>query len=67
VLLNVRVICATDAFELFAHGAGGLRAGADFGSDAPDNWNKGGGAQSDQGHTGISTGIMPNIVGNKKA
>lgn len=66
MLLNVRVICATDAFELFAHGAGGLRAGADFGSDAPDNWNKGSGTQSDQGHAGISAGIMPNIVGNKK-
>jgi hypothetical protein len=67
VLLDVRVICATDAFEFFAHGAGGLRAGADFGSDAPDNWNKGSGAQSDQSHTGISAGIMPNIVGNEKA
>ena len=67
MLLDVRVICATDAFEFFAHGAGGLRAGADFGSDAPDNWNKGSGAQSDQSHTGISAGIMPNIVGNEKA
>ena len=67
MLLDVRVICATDAFEFFTHSAGGLRAGADFGSDAPDNWNKGSGAQSDQSHTGISAGIMPNIVGNKKA
>ena len=67
MLLDVRVICATDAFELFAHSAGGLGTGADFRSDAPDNRNKGGGAQSDQGHTGISAGIMSDIVGNKKA
>ena len=67
MLLNVRVISATDALELFAHGAGGLGTGADFGSDAPDNRHEGGCAQSDQGHTGISAGIMPNIVGNEKS
>ena len=66
-VLHIRVVGATDAFELFAHGAGRLGASADFGCDAPDNRNKGGSAQSDQGHTGISTGIVPNIVGNKKA
>ncbi len=66
VLLDVRVICATDTFELFTHGAGGLGTGADFRSNAPDDRNEGSGAQSDQGHTGISAGIMPNIVGNKK-
>ena len=67
VLLDVRVICATDAFEFFAHGAGGLGTGADFRSNAPDDRNEGGGAQSDQSHTGISAGIMADIVGNKKA
>jgi len=43
VLLNVRVICATDAFELFTHGAGGLGTGADFRSNAPDDRNEGSG------------------------
>lgn len=67
MLLDVRVISATDAFELFAHGAGGLGTGADFGCNAPDDRNKGSGAQSDQGHTGVAAGIMANIVGNEKS
>ena len=66
-VLHIRVVGATDAFELFAHGAGRLGASADFGCDAPDNRNKGGCAQGDQGYTGITTGIMPDIVGDKKA
>ena len=66
-MLHIRVVGATDAFELFTHGAGGLRAGADFRCDAPDNRNEGSCAESDQGHTGISAGIMSDIVGNKKA
>jgi len=66
-VLHIRVVSATDTFELFAHGAGGLGASADFRSNTPDDRNEGSGAESDQGHTGISASIMSDIVGNKKA
>ena len=66
-MLHIRVVGTADAFELFAHGAGGLGTGADFGCNAPDNRNESSGAQGDQGHAGVSAGVMPNIVGNKKA
>ena len=66
-MLHVRVVGTADAFELFAHGAGGLGTGANFGCNAPDNWNEGSGAQCDQGYARIAAGIMANTVGNKEA
>ena len=66
-MLDIRVVCTTDAFELFAHRARGLRPGTDFRCDAPYHRNQGSRTHGDQGHTCAAPSIMADVVGNEEA
>ena len=66
-LLLVGVVFATDSLEALAHGAGGVRARIDLGGDAPNQRNKRGRAQANQGDAGIPAGGLTDAIGDEKS
>jgi hypothetical protein len=66
-LLLVGIVFATDSLEALAHGAGGVGARIDLGGDAPNQRNKSGCAQTDQGDAGIPAGGLTNAIGDEKS